>query len=288
MTMPNAPGGAPRSGLLGDTAARDYAGKLRQFNAFAQPELRRAIASLDLRPGMRVLDAGCGTGEVLDWLADAIGDTGLVVGIELAAAHAACARAAARPAALIVQPDLLQAPLRAAGFDLVWSVNTINHLRDPLAGVNILAGLLRPGGRIALGQSSLLPDMVFAWDARLERLTTEAVRQYYRERYGLSETDLTAIRSLLGLLRAAGLANVSVRTWPLERVTPLDAASTAYLRDVIFRDTWGERLRPYLSGPDYQQLSRLCDPHSPEYALLRPDLHFLQTLTLTVGEIAPA
>jgi hypothetical protein len=38
-------------------------------------------------------------------------------------------------------------------------VNTINHLREPLAVVQVLASLLRPGGRIAVGQSSLLPDI---------------------------------------------------------------------------------------------------------------------------------
>ncbi|MGA7439828.1 MAG: hypothetical protein WBW32_17025, partial [Luteibacter sp.] len=58
----------PARGLLGDTTARDYSEKLRRFNAFAAPELCRAIASLGLKPGMRVLDAGCGTGEALAWL----------------------------------------------------------------------------------------------------------------------------------------------------------------------------------------------------------------------------
>ena len=82
-----------RAGLLGDTAARDYSGKLKQFNAFAQPELRHAIASLQLQPGMQVVDVGCGTGEVLNWLAEAVGSSGLVIGMELASAHAACARA---------------------------------------------------------------------------------------------------------------------------------------------------------------------------------------------------
>jgi cyclopropane fatty-acyl-phospholipid synthase-like methyltransferase len=57
------------TGLLDDTVTRDYACKLRLFNAFAEPELRQAIASLGIERGMRVLDAGCGTGAALGWLA---------------------------------------------------------------------------------------------------------------------------------------------------------------------------------------------------------------------------
>jgi hypothetical protein len=78
----------------------------------------------------------------------------------------------------------------------VWSVNTVNHVSDPLAAARNLASLLRPGGRLAFGQSSFLPDMYFAWDARLERVTTEAVCAYDRDRYQLAEGDLTAVRGL--------------------------------------------------------------------------------------------
>jgi SAM-dependent methyltransferase len=274
---------APR-GLLEDTPQRDYGRKLALFNAFAEPELRRAIAALDLRPGMRVLDAGCGTGEALAWLREAVLPGGEVVGIELAAAHAAMASRQA--AATVLQADLLQAPFAARSFDVVWCVNTINHLREPLQGVAVLSALLRPGGRIALGQSSLLPDMYFAWDARLERLVNEAVRRYYRDRYRLSERELAPVRSLVGVLRSAHLGNVTVHTQMIERVAPLRSADEAYLAEAIFRDTWGERLRGYLSGDDYAQLARLCDPRDPGFALRRPDFHFLQTFTLAVGEVA--
>jgi len=273
------------TGLLGDTAARDYACKLRLFNSFAAPELRQAIACLGLEPGMRVLDAGCGTGEALEWLAVAVGVRGLVVGLDLAAAHAAAARATAPAGTAVLQADLLRPPLAAASFDLVWTINTLNHLRDPLAGVRLLAGLVRKGGRIALGQSSLLPDMYFAWDSRLERLTNEAVRQYYRDRYGAEERDLAGVRAVVGLLRSARLRDVKVRTVLIERVTPLGAADEAYLLEAIFRDTWGERLRPYLSSADYEEVSRLCDPADSRFALRRPDFHFLQSFTLAVGSV---
>jgi SAM-dependent methyltransferase len=271
-------------GRLGDTAERDYSLKLQLFNALAEPELREAIMALRLERGMRVLDAGCGTGATLAWLAGAVAPDGLAVGIDLSASHLRTARVALPQNVMLVQADLQRIPLAAARFDLVWSVNTINHLRDPLEGVQVFTRLLRPGGRVALGQSSFLPDMYFAWDSRLERVTNEAVRQYYRDRYGLGERDLAAIRRLVGWLRQTGLRNVTARTLMIERVSPLGPADEAYLVGAIFHQTWSERLRPYLSTDDYDELARLCDPQHPQFALRRPDFHFLQTLTLVMAE----
>jgi SAM-dependent methyltransferase len=272
------------AGVLGDTATRDYAHKLRLFNELAEPELRLAIACLGLKPGMAVLDAGCGTGAALQWLLDEVGPSGKVLGIDLATAHVTAAREHAPPGVHVFQGNVLKAPFPPMSFDLIWCVNTINHLREPVRGVQTLATLLRPGGRLALGQSSLVPDMYFAWDSRLERLTNEAVRQYYRDRYGLSEFDLTPVRSIVGVLRQAQLCHVTARTFMIERVSPLGSADEAYLCEAIFRDTWGERLRSYLSEEDFAALARLTDPRHPQFALRRPDFHFLQSFTLAIGQ----
>jgi SAM-dependent methyltransferase len=188
------------------------------------------------------------------------------------------------PTVQVHQADLFHVSMKPASFDLVWCVNTINHLTNPVDGATHLARLLRSGGRLALGQSSLLPDMYFAWDARLERVTNEAVRSYYRDRYHLDERDLAAVRAIVGILQRANLQNIRVRTVVIERVAPLDAATESYLKDVIFRDTWGRNLRQYLSDEDHAELSRLCDPQNPQFALRRPDFHFLQSFTLAVAE----
>ncbi|WP_289445205.1 SAM-dependent methyltransferase, partial [Klebsiella pneumoniae] len=83
------------AGLLGDTPQRDYTGKLKSFNAFAQPELREAIAALSVPAGSRVLEAGCGTGEALGWWHASMRGSGVVVGLDLSAAHVRAARALA-------------------------------------------------------------------------------------------------------------------------------------------------------------------------------------------------
>ena len=275
----------PSKGLLGDTAARDYSEKLSKFNAYAQPELRELIRGLDLKSGMHVLDAGCGSGEALSWLLGEVSPSGRVVGIDLAAAHVAAARLRAAPEIQLHQANLFDHLFEPASFDLIWCVNTINHLTDPVAGVVHLARLLRNRGRVAIGQSSLLPDMYFAWDARLERAVNDAVRRYYQDRYQLDDQALKAVRALVGTLRQAGLQNTSVRSIVIERMSPLDAASESYLRDAIFQGTWGERLRPYLTPDDYAELAAICDPNHASYALRRPDFHFLQTFTLAIGEV---
>jgi SAM-dependent methyltransferase len=285
MTGPVAAAEPSSVGLLGDTPSRNYSGKLSRFNSFAEPELRRLISSVGLSPGMRVLDAGCGTGEALPWLLDEVKPSGKVIGVDLALAHVEAARRWTGANIEVLQGDLSTARLAPESVDFIWCVNTIHHLHDPIQAVGRLAGLLRPGGRIALGQSSLMADMFFAWDARLERVVNEAVRHYYRERYSLTERDLTSSRAIVGVLRAAHLKNVSVRTVLIERVSPVNSATECYLVEAIFKSTWGEHLRPYLTDGDYTQLVRVCDPNSAHFALRRPDFHFLQSFTLVTGEI---
>lgn len=273
-----------RHGLLGDTPTRTYGGKLALFNRFAEPEIRQVFASFEIQQGSRVLDAGCGVGLATAWLAEQVGPAGLVVGCDLSGPHLRIAsdEAAGRHLAF-VQTDIATPPFRAESFDLVWCANTINHLSDPAEAVRNLAMALRPTGRIALAQSGFLPDMFFAWDERLEREVTRAVRQYYRDKYGLSEQATTAMRGLVGLAQRAGLSNIETRTVVIERTQPLADSDRDYLHNAVFTGYWGERLRPYLRDDDWQEVQRLCTPGSPDYCLDRPDFHHIQTLTVVVG-----
>jgi SAM-dependent methyltransferase len=269
---------------LGDTPDRSYVRKLERFARFAEPELKRLFADLELPPGTVALDLGCGPGLATRWLREAVRG-GYVVGVDLSLPHLQSASAHHMP---LVQADGGRPCFRDGTFDFVWMCNTINHLRDPVEALRELRRLLRPNGRFALAQSGLLPEMFFAWDAPLEDAVRAACHRAYRERYGLDLADTAGIRGLVGSLRSAGFAEVSARTYAIERVQPLRDADRDYFRYAIFEGAWGDKVLPFLSPGERASLRSNCDPESPEYCLDREDFHHVQTLTVCEGRIDTA
>jgi ubiquinone/menaquinone biosynthesis C-methylase UbiE len=264
---------------LDDTPVRSYAGKLERFAGFIAPELKTLFAELGIPRGARVLDLGCGVGTAARMLSELLGKEARVVGMDLSLPHLAAARG--EPADVgLVQGDASQLCFRDATFDLIWSCNTINHLADPVAAVRALRAALRPEGRVVLAQSGFLPEMFFAWDAPLDEAVRRACHEYYRERYGLALEDTARLRNLVGLLRRAGMRVGRVRTLVIERVQPLSDADRAYFDETIFRGTWGERVKPYLTTAQWQALCHNVDAASGEYCLDRDDFHHIQTLTV--------
>ncbi|MFO0017469.1 MAG: class I SAM-dependent methyltransferase [Synechococcaceae cyanobacterium] len=104
----------------------------------------------------RILDAGCGTGVSSDYLCHLNpGSSVLAVDISagaLAVARERCARsgAATQVKELRLEQRSLLDLAGEGPFDHINSVGVLHHLRDPEAGLNALASLLRPGGLLHL------------------------------------------------------------------------------------------------------------------------------------------
>lgn len=100
----------------------------------------------------RVVDAGCGTGQMSLYLARA---ERVVIGADLTRPSLMLAAAAARRFDLdrvqFVETDLLHPGLRNGSFDVVYSSGVLHHTPDPPASFARLARLARPGGMIILG-----------------------------------------------------------------------------------------------------------------------------------------
>ena len=170
---------------------------------------------------------------------------------------------------MLVQADGGRPCFHDGGFDFFWYCNTINHLQGQVEALRELRRLLRRGGRLALAQSGLLPDMFFAWDAPREDAVRAACHRAYRERYGLAPEDTADVRGLVRLMRSAGFSAVATHTYVVERAQPLRDVDRDYLRQAIFEGAWGEKVLPYLSPDQRARLRLNCDPASPAYVLPR-------------------
>lgn len=167
----------PAHYALGRSAAE--ARRLMLQHRIYGPATRHLLTAAGISTGMRVLDIGSGAGDVALLLADLVGPTGEVVGVEIAPESIAFATERVRAAGLestvrFVPADLRDLALDEAPFDAVVGRWVLMYQPDPVALLRRLAGLLRPGGIVVFQESDLvvvhqpfpaapLHDQVLAW-----------------------------------------------------------------------------------------------------------------------------
>jgi SAM-dependent methyltransferase len=107
-----------------------------------------AMDRLDLRPGLRVLDVGCGCGATTLELADRVAPGGHVVGVDVSEPMLTRARERVGDRSIVfVQADA--ARIEPGPVDRVFSRFGVMFFDDPVAAFAHLRGTLAPGGRMA-------------------------------------------------------------------------------------------------------------------------------------------
>lgn len=170
-----------------------------------------AVGLLDVRPGDRVLDVGCGGGTALGFLARAA-TGGQVTGVDYSpemVAQAAARHAAAVQAGRITarQGDAMALPFPDRSFDRVLAVETLYFWPDAARGLAEAHRVLRPGGRLAVA-------LEMSREASGRTLRQRLLGGRFTERSAQQGLRILSGDDLAAMLRAAGFVDVAQASEP--------------------------------------------------------------------------
>jgi len=171
---------------------------------------------LELRPGQRVLDVGCGSGVVTRDMARRVSPGGRAVGVDLSAEFLAIARDLAREAGLDAVAEFrdgsaLALPFADAEFDAAVAATVLVHVPGGDGAIPEMVRVVRPGGRVGIFDLDGDSLLVSHPDRALTRRIVAAFSDH-------STVDGWLVRRLPGLLSRAGLTHVAARAFlPLEQ-----------------------------------------------------------------------
>lgn len=156
---------------------------------------------LSLRPGLRLLDVGCGLGDAALALSLDLGEHGEVVGVDgsevmLTEARVRAARATCRTRFVLGDACALSEP--DASFDAVRSERMLQWVPDPGRAVAEMARVVRPGGLVCLTDTDWSTFDLDVGDPDISRRV--------RDTYSVDRRRPTTVGGrLAGLAEAVGL-----------------------------------------------------------------------------------
>lgn len=124
-----------------------------------------------LKPGMSVLDCGCGPGTITIGFAEVVAP-GQVVGTEIEESQVALARENASQRnianARFEVADIYALPFESASFDAVFVSAVLSNLREPVRGLREAHRVLKPGGVIGIKEFDHGGDIFYPLEAALK------------------------------------------------------------------------------------------------------------------------
>ena len=212
-----------------------------------------------LKPGMRVLDVGCGPGSITSGFAQRVAP-GETIGIDPSADVIATAKSragATAPRNLSFEVGSIYEPRFAAGtFDAVFANQVLQHLRHPVDALRQMRALLAPGG--------VLGVRVLDWGSTIFYPESEAMRRFLALQFDLARrngAEPNAGRHLRRWLREAGFGETRLTTSTESDADP-DAtrARAEMLADWWLRSGFADRALEcgIATRPDLESIAAAC------------------------------
>ena len=185
---------------------------------------RDLVALLNLPPGGSVLDVGCGTGAVTLPAQEAVGDGGLVVGLDLS--FAMLHRASARGVGLLVTGAVPGLPFRDRAFDGVAASLVLSHIESSEAALRDMLRVLKRGGWLGVtagARKENPPNPAYqAWEETAESFVGRGALREVVGRVLPWEAWLSDAAHVAAALADVGLESVEVQQREYRVVMELD------------------------------------------------------------------
>jgi demethylmenaquinone methyltransferase/2-methoxy-6-polyprenyl-1,4-benzoquinol methylase len=251
------------------------------------PTIHSAIEALSLPPGSHGLDAGCGIGLQGRLLAEAVGPTGHITGVDISPEFLSYGEMLTENAGFadrmsFEEGDVRRLPFDDDTFDWAWSSCCVGYAAaiEPLAAVKEMARVVKSSGSVAIlvwSSETLLPGYP-RLEARL-KATSSGIAPFA---VGM-RPERHFLRGL-GLFREAGLKSPTAHTFAGGAHAPL-SADLRHALVALLEMRW-PGAQAELVPEDRKEYKRLCLPDSPEFVVNHPDYYAFFTCSMFSGVVA--
>ena len=252
----------------------------------AQAGYLEMLGVVGIQPSWHVLDAGCGAGNFLPFIADLVGPSGKIYAVDIAREHIANVEKSVEAGSFLcpVQAELSSTtslPYADNTLDVAWCANVSQYLTDTelSASLEEFRRVVKPGGMIAIKE----------FDQRV--MTFYPVNPQIIGRFILTRFPITS--SIQGQYRAIstkyrmeklGLINVQQQTTVIERSQPLGSVERAFLADLFIG--WSAIARELdLPEEDKRFWQEQEDPDAPIHIINQPDFFWREGAILAIGQV---
>ena len=251
-----------------------------------EPTFREMISDLRLPEGSRGMDAGCGVGLQCRLLAEAVGASGHVTGLDVSPDAIDRGRKLLKETGLserisLQGGDIAHIPFDNDTFDWAWSTDCVGYApRDPLPLLKEMSRVVKPGGIVAIAawsSETLLPGYP-RLEARL-KATLDGIAPFAHGK----PPERHFLRAL-GWFHELGFKKTCSKAFAGSTCAPLDD-EIHYALTELFDMRWPD-VASELSADDLAEFQRLCLPDSPDFIVNLPDYHAFFTYTMIWARIS--
>lgn len=268
--------------------------RLLAHHKFKETERRQIVEDLELEPGDRVLDLGCGIGLWSGWLGEKVVPDGWVVGIDVSLASVGIAqeRTRADPHSDVIEyavGDADAIPFESGSFDVLFCANTFEYFADPCRYLQEMKRVVRRGGKVAVKDVDAGHMALYPVNCELMTHIILAMTELVQHRcsnldeYTGRVLDFFLGRKLQSYFQSVGFERITTKSYTIERTQPLDRMAKRHLEGL--GEFWLSELVPLLSASHLAELQELFDDRSEKFLLSQPDFYYFDAETLTMGVV---